>query len=203
MRILVSLIFLLGSSVIAFSQANRILVIGKGLDDAEPEVVAKIEKDLLSDPAAVLIMGDYLENRHRIDQNFLVNSRLGTLLKAYKGAVYIIPGENEYGPFQLNSIEHLAALEQSVSELDSTWQLLPANGCPGPVEIAINESFLLVVINTARFLHHGEVIPFAECGQEDEGAVFAQLNDLLEENPHKPVFVVGHHPFRTRGHHGG
>ena len=71
-----SLIFLLGTSVFAFSQANRILVIGKGLDDAEPEVVAKIEKDLLSDPAAVLIMGDYLENRHRIDQNFLVNCKI-------------------------------------------------------------------------------------------------------------------------------
>ncbi|MEJ2003502.1 MAG: hypothetical protein P8X57_00720 [Cyclobacteriaceae bacterium] len=42
-----------------------------------------------------------------------------------------------------------------------------------------------------------------ECGLEDETALFGALEDIFEENPHRPVFVVGHHPVRSRGLHGG
>ncbi len=203
MRVLILILPLLFTMFRLSAQENRIVLLGKGLDNANPEVLEKLSNDIADNPAALIITGDYLENRHRIDQNFLVNSELGARIRQYKGPVYFIPGENEYGPFQMNSVSHLSALEESVSEIDSSWQIIPGNGCPGPVQIEINESFLLVFINTSRFLHYGEVIPFSDCGQPDEAAVFDELEGILKDNLHKPVFVLGHHPLRSRSLHAG
>ncbi|MCA6077923.1 BamA/TamA family outer membrane protein [Fulvivirga sedimenti] len=198
------LFFLLLFTVLRLdAQENRIILLGKGLDNANPEVLRKLTADLADHPAALIITGDYLENRHRVDQNFLVNSELGSRIREYTGPVYFIPGENEYGPFQMNSVSHLATLAESVSEIDTTWHIVPENGCPGPVSVEVNESFLLVFINTSRFLHYGDVIPFSECGQSDEAAVFDELEEILKENLHKPVFVVGHHPLRSRSFYAG
>ena len=202
MRIITTL-FLLMAFLNLQAQENRIVVIGKGLENPGELITEKLAADLRASPAAVIIMGDYLRNAYRVDQDFMAHSSLGKELIAYEGPVYIIPGEMEYGPSQANSIEHLAALEESIRSIDSTWTLLPRNGCAGPALVEVNPMFTLVVINTARFLHEGEVMSFQACDQEDEGSFFAGLEEVLEDNRHKPVFVVGHHPMRTRGFHGG
>jgi len=187
----------------ATAQENRIILLGKGLENANEDVARKLLDDLKAGPAAVILTGDYLSNRYRINQDFMKASAIGRALASYEGPVFIMPGENEFGPHQVNATEHLSALEQSITDLDSAWQLIPSSSCPGPVTIEINESFLLIFINTARFFHDGAVIPAQECGLEDETAMFAELEDILEENPHRPVFVAGHHPVRSRGLYGG
>jgi hypothetical protein len=141
-----------------FTQENRIVVLGKGLEEADDKIVARLAEDLGNEPAAVLLMGDYLRKRHRVDQNFLLSSPLGEALRSYEGPVYVIPGENEFGPNQINSTEHLAVIEQSLAEIDTSWHLIPSQGCPGPVQVEINDSFLLVFINTSRFFHDGHVL---------------------------------------------
>jgi hypothetical protein len=197
---LISMFFLI---IPLSAQENRILIIGKGLEVAEDEVVARLTADIENTPAAVLLMGDYLQNRHRINREFLISSPIGKALRAYNGEVYIVPGEREYGPHQINATEHLAILSESLAEIDSSWHLVPDKGCPGPIQVEINQSFVLVFINTSRYFHDGEVIELPECGLEDESTMFTELEDILELNPHRPVFVVGHHPLRSRGLHAG
>ncbi|MEJ2003501.1 MAG: hypothetical protein P8X57_00715 [Cyclobacteriaceae bacterium] len=74
MRPFLLFLFIIMSAAAGIAQENRILVIGKGIEQGDEGVVSKIIKDLANDPAAVILMGDYLENRHRIDQNFLISS---------------------------------------------------------------------------------------------------------------------------------
>jgi hypothetical protein len=184
------------------AQVSRVLVLGKGIEEGVPELLAKLKADLDAGPQAVILTGDFIRNKHRVDKNPLLDSRVGQLLNAYQGKIYVVPGELEYGPYQNNSIEQLTRLEESLSEFSGKFQLVPTDGCPGPYAIEFDE-WVLIFINTSRFLHQGEKMPFSECGLEDESSFFGDIENLLEVYSDRPALVVGHHPMRSRGNHAG
>ncbi|RYG43541.1 MAG: hypothetical protein EOO01_21155, partial [Chitinophagaceae bacterium] len=102
-------------------------------------------------------------------------------------------------------IDQLANQQRAVLErLLTNVHFAPLNGCPGPVEIPLNESVVLVVVDSQWWLQRenkpGETSD-CECKTEDE--VVIQLKDILYRNRKKLVVYAAHHPFKTYGEHGG
>jgi hypothetical protein len=77
---------------------------------------------------------------------------------------------------------------------------LPDGGCPGPVEVNLNEWLTLVILDTQWWLHPFDK-PEAEsdCEAKDASGLIIQLEDILHRNGHKRILVVGHHPMYSYG----
>jgi hypothetical protein len=123
-----------------------------------------------------------------------------------KGAKGImIPGNHDWmkgspqGPAQLRYQElHVKGRQLA------NMMFIPGSGCPGPVEIPLNESVVMIVVDSQWWLQRknrpGETSD-CECKTEDE--VVIQLKDLLYRNRNKLVIYAAHHPFKSYGEHGG
>jgi hypothetical protein len=82
---------------------------------------------------------------------------------------------------------------------------LPRNGCPGPIELNLNEDLTGIVINTQWWVHD-EDIPLSEknnCRVQTEHEFFQELEKILERNKGKQIVVLGHHPMYSLAYHGG
>lgn len=84
-------------------------------------------------------------------------------------------------------------------------ELLPANGCPGPVASDLGEAFRVIALDTQWWLHAHERPGPAECPFGTEEAVTAELARLSAEGraAGRQVVVAAHHPLETGGPHGG
>lgn len=81
---------------------------------------------------------------------------------------------------------------------------LPGGGCPGPAVRDLGETFRLVVLDTQWWLHDHDR-PFgleAGCTSTSYLSVEANLGAAVAATG-RQVIVVGHHPLRSGGAHGG
>ena len=83
-------------------------------------------------------------------------------------------------------------------------ELLPGGGCPGPELRDLGDAFRLVALDTQWWLHEHDR-PFgveAGCASSSYLEVAANLAVAVKA-PGRQVIVVGHHPLRSGGSHGG
>jgi hypothetical protein len=123
--------------------------------------------------------------------------------KAAKGIV--IPGNHDWmkgrpqGPDQVRHQENYVK-SRGIPNL----VFLPSGGCPGPVEVPLGESVVMIVVDSQWWLQRenrpGET---SDCDCKNEDEVVLQLKDLLYKNRNKLVVYAAHHPFKTYGEHGG
>ncbi len=83
--------------------------------------------------------------------------------------------------------------------------ILPNNGLPGPSVVDLNDNVRIIVIDTEWWLHKYQKPLY----QDDTSVTqttkrfLDSLTMILAGSLHRNVFVVGHHPLRTFGEHGG
>ncbi len=117
----------------------------------------------------------------------------------------VIPGNHDWMQGHPLGVDQLKNQELYVREKQmANLFFAPLNGCPGPVEIPLSESVVMVVVDSQWWLQQknrpGEDSD-CECKTEDE--VVLQLKDILYRNRDKLVVYAAHHPFVTYGKHGG
>lgn len=119
--------------------------------------------------------------------------------------IYMLPGNHDWqksGPLGWERIKREAAWVDSLHKDNIIF--LPKDGCPGPEEISINDSLVLVILDTQWWLH-----PFDKPGLEDdcncrtEDNVINALKDIAYRNRNKQIIFTSHHPMRSYGIHGG
>ena len=123
-----------------------------------------------------------------------------------KGAtVYFIPGNHDWdrsGPQGLAKIKYQGQFLQEQG--DSLLQLVPANGCPDPVEIKLTPRLTVIAYDSEWWL-----FPFdkgntdGECACKTKEEVITKMQELRYKNRDKIVLLASHHPFKTYGPHGG
>jgi hypothetical protein len=124
-----------------------------------------------------------------------------------------VPGNHDWDQFGVGGWQRVRELERYIAQLgkaaDVAISLLPSGGCPGPVTVDLGRRVRLIVLDTQWWLETGEK-PSPEnnpthCPQTTEGQVVAALERALAEAAHagRAAVVVGHHPLRTNGPHGG
>ncbi len=114
----------------------------------------------------------------------------------------LIAGNHDWARGAADGWARVARQDSLVRALgDGRAELLPGGGCPGPALRDLPGGFRLVALDTQWWLHGGPR-PAAACAFADSAAVVAGLRDAIASAP-GPVVVVGHHPLRSHGVHGG
>ncbi len=162
---------------------------------------------------AIIFLGDNIYPKgmppigtvDRIEAEAAINPQIA-LAKHFGNQAFFIPGNHDWAQGRKYGFEHLNRQEHYVeAALDSMNVFVPDNGCPGPVEIPLNDQITLIVLDTQWFLHGWDKPDEEQGGCENTTPVAAiqALNEVLIKNSHKRVLVATHHPMLTYGEHGG
>ncbi|MDX1627991.1 MAG: metallophosphoesterase, partial [Fulvivirga sp.] len=219
MNKLLTVIFLL--SVLGLNAQEKpdytVFLVGDG-GKVSPDQIAVLDllKDQLlevGEKGAVVYLGDNIypkgmppvNSPGREDAEKYINSQINAV-KHFEGRKFFIPGNHDWAQGRRIGFENLIRQEEFVeSRLDSANVFLPSRGCPGPVEVSLNEEITLIILDTQWFLHNWDK-PDEEsggCEYASELEILQALDQMIIRNAHKKVLVTSHHPMYTYGSHGG
>lgn len=123
-----------------------------------------------------------------------------------KGApVYFTPGNHDWDRMGPKGLAKIKRQWQYLDERgDSLLKLIPANGCPDPVEIPLTDSLTIIAYDSEWWLFpFNKSNPDGECECKTKRDVLIRLAELQYKNRHKVVLLASHHPFESYGVHGG
>ncbi len=210
------LVSLASAPVLAQEKIYSVYLMG---DAGEPDAPVDLNLALLreklsqaNEQSAVIFLGDNIypkglppkdhpdreEMEHKIVQQIEIT-------QDFKGRRFVIPGNHDWKKGNKDGLTRILEQGEFVDEYFGGEQVFfPADGCPGPIEISLNEEITLIIIDTQWLLHPWDK-PREEdgCGVAGTAEVLTTLSNMLEENAHKKVMIVSHHPMFSDGIHGG
>ncbi|MBT1701723.1 BamA/TamA family outer membrane protein [Chryseosolibacter indicus] len=220
MKQTISAIVLLFITNIIYAQerqvSNSIFLVG---DAGEPYIASSpIGKYLRSqilergERAIVLYLGDNIYpkglppegHKLRAEGEHILETQV-SWVRDTKARGIFVPGNHDWQHWGRKGQEYIRNQQKWLDSLkDEHITLLPKDGCPGPIEIPINSTTILVIMDTQWFLHQWDK-PGEEssCDCKTSEEVLSQLHDIFARNKSKRVIVAGHHPIYTYGEHGG
>ncbi len=185
------------------------------VDDAAP-VLRALARELryASEESAVVFLGDQLDagmpdsaaaNRGEANRRLAM---IAESVSAFDGRVFVLPGDHDWdGPESVRRQED--ELERLLGR-DNVF--IPGDARSGPVVLELNDNIVLVGLDSAWWLEE-EPKPIGDAGdvENDEGGyeianpgdIIIAVEDILKEYDDENVLVVGHHPLRSNGPHGG
>lgn len=191
-----------------------VYLVGDAGEPMENPVLTLLKKELATagDNAAVIFLGDNIypkgmppeDHELRAEAEIAINGQIDAV-KDFAGRKIFIPGNHDWAQGRDYGLEWLNIQEKYVEEALGNLDIyMPSNGCPGPVEIDLNDKITLVVVDTQWFLHKGKKPEEGnDCGVTSLAEVGELFQDILKRNAHKKVLVTSHHPMYTYGIHGG
>ena len=182
------------------------------LDKQDP-VLGMLAQQLPNDDGAVVFLGDNIYPRGLPPEKHplrkISEKRLCAqldVMKGFKGRLIFLSGNHDWNVGRSNGLEYVLRQEEYIKKyFDGKDIMLPKGGCPGPVEVNVNDQLTIVVINTQWWVQHG-VRPVGRnygCTINSEEDFFWELFKMLDRNRSKRVIVVGHLPVYSYGAHGG
>ena len=116
-----------------------------------------------------------------------------------------IPGNHDWSHWGPQGLEFILNQQEWLDSLnDARITMLPRNGCPGPVQIPLDDNTLLVILDTQWFLHRYQKPRDSElCNGTTTVEVLTVVEDIFRSNRGKRIIIAAHHPLITYGEHGG
>ena len=145
--------------------AQKIYLIG---DAGEPSYAEKnfqlmVEKTSEATADDILIfLGDNLypqglpdeEDPQRAEMEAKLVPQLD-IMKDFPGQAYIIPGNHDWAQGRNYGWQNVQNMNEFISEyFEGENVFIPFNGCPGPVEIPVNDGFTLLLIDKCDVFNH-------------------------------------------------
>lgn len=162
--------------------------------------------------ATVLFLGDNVYPRGLPEEgspNYpLAESALRTQVEFVRGLgarAIFIPGNHDWQHWGRKGLEYIRRQQAWLDSLhDERITLLPRDGCPGPVQINLDERNILVILDTQWFLHQWDKNEDADiCNATTTTETLTLVEDIFQRNPDKRIIIAAHHPLVTYGEHGG
>lgn len=162
----------------------------------------------VGDRGKLLMLGNFGLKSGFPDSSHLINQqRYNTALNAttdlvasHSGESYLIPGLNEWSNGRKRGLGRLRSLQAYLSTtFDREDILLPGNGCPGPIEIELNDNTVLLVIDTQWWFQVQEDNEESGCEIRGKGDFLVSLDDAVKRNYDKQIIVAGFHPLYSNG----
>jgi hypothetical protein len=126
-------------------------------------------------------------------------------MRANGAPVYFVPGNHDWdkmGPDGLAKIKRQWSFLEEQN--DSLLKLIPANGCPDPVEINVSPGLTIIVFDSEWWLFpYNKENQDADCDCNSKAEVLKKMEVMLDRNKNKVILLASHHPFQTYGNHGG
>jgi hypothetical protein len=193
---------------------HRIIFIGDAgeMDKSQQAIIPDAASRIIPGKTTVMYLGDNIypygmalpgSNEEEHTQQIL-RSQYQPMRS--KGApVYFIPGNHDWDKTGKNGLAKIKRQWQFLNEQnDPLLQLVPANGCPDPVEINVADGLTIIAFDSEWWLFpFSKNNPGADCDCTTKEEVIAKLDELFYKNRYKVILLASHHPFRSYGVHGG
>lgn len=186
---------------------------GAPADDDQVLTALSREASAAGGKAVIVYLGDNLYPRGLPDSSAPDRAEMERRLKTQidvavrtRVRTFFIPGNHDWdymGPDGWNAIRREAAF---IERRGAPYaHLIPAGGCPGPEFVDIGSHLRLVMLDTQWWLHDFIKPTPADstCPAVTPGGVLQRLSRQLAGASGREVVVVGHHPLRSGGEHGG
>lgn len=143
------------------------------------------------------------------DKNFLTKQKVIdyqlSVVKGNKAKAFFVPGNHDWKQGKPGGWEQVKNQQQYIAGLQMpNIKVYPENGCPGPVEVMLNDKVVMVFMDSQWWLEQNEKPGLeSDCECKTEEAILTNLKEIIAENADKLLLLVMHHPFYTHGKHGG
>lgn len=196
------------------SVLNRVIFIGDaGEINFKQETIIPLAADLiLKGRTTVMFLGDNIYPRgmglpgdqEEVETAEILRSQYEPM-RAKGAPVYFIPGNHDWDRSGKDGLAKIRAQGDYLAQQnDSLLRLIPANGCPDPIEIPISDQMVIIAYDSEWWLFpYKKDNPNHECACNSEVEVLAKLKNILDKNQDKMVLVASHHPMQSFGIHGG
>src|SRR5690554_3408760 len=217
MRKLLLLIFFSVGAHILFAQniiENRVILIGDAgeLNFKQETIIPRAAELIIKDKTTVFYLGDNVYPRglglpgseEEEEGKEILRSQY-VPMRAKGAPVYFIPGNHDWDRMGKLGLEKIVAQGNFLaSQQDSLLKLIPANGCPDPVEITISDQLVVIAYDSEWWLFpYAKENINADCDCTTETEVLDRMEELLYKNRNKTILLASHHPFISYGVHGG
>jgi hypothetical protein len=196
---------------------TRLILLGDAGAPALPSdaVLAAARKEAARDPerTTLVFLGDNVYPRGLVPESDPLRKemerRLDAQLEVATGSgamAYFAPGNHDWdawGPGGWDAIRRQG--DYIEARAPGRAELLPDEGCPGPVVRDIGPRLRLVLLDTQWWLHpHRKPRhPDSSCPTDSETEILDALGGAISSAGGRFVVVAGHHPLATGGLHGG
>jgi hypothetical protein len=213
----VSILLLLLSSHAADAQdsiRHRIIFIGDAgeMDKQQQTIIPDAASRILQGKTTVMYLGDNIypygmslpgSANEEATQKILQSQYQP--MRSKGAAVYFIPGNHDWDKSGKNGLEKVKREWEFLNEQnDPLLQLVPANGCPDPVEINVSDRLTIIAFDSEWWLFpFSTANPEADCDCTTKDEVLSRLDELFYKNRFKIILLASHHPFQSYGVHGG
>lgn len=163
--------------------------------------------------AVILFLGDNLYPRGLPDSSASDYREMSRRLKEQvdvalrtRVETYFVPGNHDWGYMGPNGWDAIRRETAYVDRVGAPYaHMLPRNGCPGPEAVDVGTRLRVVMLDTQWWLHDfaKPAPPDHSCPAETPEAVLTRLSHELAAADGRHLVVVGHHPLRSGGEHGG
>ena len=193
----------------------RIILIGDAgqLTQGKHPVVSAVQKHIkFDDKTTVLYLGDNLYKTGLPDNSVptynVAKAPLDSQINIStnpKTKIYFIPGNHDWANGGDNGYASILRVQQYIDLLSNQYvQMLPRDGCPGPVEAKITDDITLIMLDSQWWIHEFEKPGIeSDCPCKTEDEILLQLEDMIGKNNGKLILLAMHHPFKSYGPHGG
>lgn len=195
-------VFLIGDAGKASENEPTLQVLKRELQRSDNENHGNITGN-----SAVIFLGDNIymfglpdsNATSRKDAELLLTRQLD-ILKDYKGKPIIIPGNHDWN---MSLKGGLAAVKRQEKFVENYLQrgntFLPDSACPDAKEVLLNDSIVLLAIDTEWWFHkHDKPQGKASyCHSKSPEDFLATMQTAIQRNKGKKIIVVGHHPLIT------
>ena len=194
--------------------ASLFLIGDAGVPSAKDPVLAELTREAGRDPSRSLVvfLGDNIyprglplpRARGRRDAERRLDAQMEAVRLAGASAVFV-PGNHDWDARDGGWNGVRRQVEYVGSKGGGRIQVLPADGCPGPVVLDLGERLRLIVLDTEWWLHRGPKPqhPTSSCAADSETEVLDALAEAIRSAGDRRVVVAGHHPLASGGTHGG
>ena len=214
-------LFLLFSFIHIFFLSNsqdsilhRVILIGDAgeMNAQQIKILADATGRIITGKTSVFYLGDNIYPRGiGLPGSKTEETTKNILLSQYKhlrskgASVYFIPGNLEWdksGSKGLSKIKYQSRFLQEQG--DSLVRMVPANGCPDPVEIDLTDSLVVIAFDSEWWLYpFSKDNPDADCDCKTKSDITTRLEELIYKNRYKLILLADHHPFQSYGRYGG
>lgn len=221
LRKLILLLIAAGCTAPAFAQTDsvvqRIILIGDAgelHENGHNPVVDAVRQqfDMHDARNTVLYLGDNVypyglpdESARRYPHAKEILDYQVNLVRDMAAQAIFVPGNHDWDKSKPDGWETIRNEQQYVDGLQlPNVHFLPEDGCPGPVEVPVNDNVTVIVMDTEWWLfRYAKPGPNSSCDCKDKVEVMTALHDIVNRNPGKLLVFASHHPLRSHGIHGG
>jgi len=195
----------------------RVLLIG---DAGEPSlnlrepVLFEMEKraSLLPDKTINVFLGDNIypfgleaeeDLYYEITKNCL-EEQINVMKNSGTKGIFI-PGNHDWGDGGLDGWERVQRMCKYIDLNNPLIEILPKDGCPGPVYRDFGNKVRLIFIDSQWWLHNDNKPDTSNCNCDPitKNEVINSIDTLIRTSGERHIILAGHHPLDTYGPHGG